>query len=500
MKMAHKIFLALLCCTILLVSCSDSASKKIAPALNFDTFKIVSCVPVNQQTGVDPDASVIVIFNNNVNVADIEMNFMLLSNNAMVEGQIIWTSQKSFIYKPRYQLQISQRYQIEIPRTTRDHLGNTLEKTFLSEFYVGSDFTKPRVISSMPPNVPGGVTIDPDDPADPNLAALTAIDIQFSEPMDRLSTQAAFSISPEVPGYFDDATGLDTLRFVFTGTLEYGSQYRITIGESAHDVTGNTLAGEFSLIFTVGNDFTPPVVLDIGDGVNIWAPDIINTGVEKDVTTITINFSESMDRNSCENAFSIAPSVNGYFTWANNDTRMIFNTTDPFTSDTIYTITMETTATDAHDLKLENPYQVVIRTNGPNSQRISIDDVNGRTVITDPWTDLIPPQTAWPTTINLGAGDQYIFRVHFTQNGNIAVMDKTTIFGNCLIEDWITSIPDPAITDIVWDPVNDDTVDITINSLFINTLYRLTIVGGDYGVSDINGNTMIENYTIDFRQ
>ncbi|TET75805.1 MAG: DUF11 domain-containing protein [Dehalococcoidia bacterium] len=63
-------------------------------------------------------------------------------------------------------------------------------------------------------------------------------------------------------------------------------------------------------------------------------------------SSITIDFSESMDTTSAENAFSISPTVPGSFSWT-GDTTMIFNPTTNLADGTQYTVTIDGTAKDS---------------------------------------------------------------------------------------------------------------------------------------------------------
>lgn len=496
MTKTARVLTNIACVIVIFASCGKD-SPHLPTAMNFDTFEITSCTPVNFQRGVNPDDVIIITFNNKANIFDIEQFFTLTQNGSRIEGQFSWITQNVVRFIPRYQMQMSQRFVISLPRTVRDYLGNPMARDFISEFYVGNDFSRPGVILSMPAYVPGGAIIDPDNPVDPNHDAMSAISITFSKNMDRLKTQEAFSISPNLSGYFDDTIGANQIRYVFTTQPQYGTQYKVTISAAAQDQTGNTLTRDFIVLFTVGIDMTPPVVTAIGDGVNHWVVDGINEGVEKNIGLILVDFSKAMDRSSAERAFSLSPGTSGYFTWTADNQHLSFIPTTPLIPDTVYTIQIDTSALDSHGLHTQAPYQVVMRTNGPNSQRISVDNVDGRTIAAAPWTDLAPEQTTWPMPVNLSGGNTYQFRVHFTAGGSAVAMNRLSIFGNCLVESSILSQP-PSLTNITWD--DDSTAIITINALFTNTLYRLTIVGGVNGVKDTNGNPMAGNYVIDFRQ
>ena len=89
------------------------------------------------------------------------------------------------------------------------------------------------------------------------------------------------------------------------------------------------------------------VFTDLGD---IIAPDIISSTIEngqQDIDTnasITISFSEPMNRTSVEGAFSISGNVTGTFSWEEND--LIFRPDQPYDYLTSYTVVITKDARD----------------------------------------------------------------------------------------------------------------------------------------------------------
>ena len=85
-------------------------------------------------------------------------------------------------------------------------------------------------------------------------------------------------------------------------------------------------------------------------------------------------------------------------------------------------------------------------------------------------------------------------------------MSPYSIYDNLLYEGF-GETNEPDLSDIFWD---DDRIEVTIeltglSNITVNTeidpvLYRLTIIGGDSGIMDINGNTMVDNFSFEFRE
>lgn len=72
---------------------------------------------------------------------------------------------------------------------------------------------------------------------------------------------------------------------------------------------------------------------------------------------IEIQFSQAMQHEATEAAFSITPPANGYFEWQNSDMKMVFSLYDTLARNTIYQVTIDTSAKNQKGLSLAGPYQ-----------------------------------------------------------------------------------------------------------------------------------------------
>jgi Tol biopolymer transport system component len=89
-------------------------------------------------------------------------------------------------------------------------------------------------------------------------------------------------------------------------------------------------------------------------------PTVVSTSPESDATeveplaSIRVTFSESMNTQSAEQAFSIEPAVTGSITWANST--LVFQGTSALTHNTAYTVTIGTSASDVAGNQLAEAY------------------------------------------------------------------------------------------------------------------------------------------------
>ena len=475
----------LLLCAI--VSCSQ-----------FETLEITAYSPGNHEYGVEETTPIFIEFNNDVEKSDIETNFILSGDSGRMEGQFTWASGKKFFFVPRETLQRGNRYTMELPRTVRDTKGNRMEEQFLSEFYVGSDLERPSVTSSEPAYVEGG--------AENISTALDRIVIRFSEPMDTMKTERAFSLSPDVPGYFEWTDNDATMIYHLTSEMEYGTLYTVTVSTSAEDNAGNSLVQAYRMVFLTGSDFQCPEIVGVYDAAVIpppyWDRNVI-TSVSRTVA-IAVSFSEAMDRTSVESAFSLTPGVNGSFTWNPASDRMEFTPEEPLAEDSVYTIRISSSAKDQNGRRTNGDYDLSVRTNAENSLHIAPGVVSGSNDGSTFMPLFAGSPAVWPVDINLGSpvsgtDYDYFIKIQFKRGTTEPVaMDQYSIFDNLLPPESFGAPGEPVIKDVTW---NTGATELTIvlSRLNKDILYRFTISGGEYGIMDEFGNTMEDNFVFEFR-
>jgi N-acetylneuraminic acid mutarotase len=145
----------------------------------------------------------------------------------------------------------------------------------------------PEVLSTSPENGAEEVSLS------------ASITIAFSEPMDRISTEGAFSISPGIPTTFKWEDTNKTLIVIPKEKMNLSTRYNVTIGTSAMSQMGMNMIRPYSFTFTTTRDSEPPSVLSTNppDGATNVDPN----------SQITIVFSEPMNKTSVEDALSIIP-------------------------------------------------------------------------------------------------------------------------------------------------------------------------------------------------
>jgi hypothetical protein len=172
---------------------------------------------------------------------------------------------------------------------------------------------------------------------------LTAIDLAFSEPVDRVSVEQRFRIDPYVGGTFtwDRST---TAIFTPAQKLPPATEFTVVVGAGFADAAGNLApseAGPFQFR-TVG----PPVIVSM-------IPEAGAGGVSTDAV-VQVAFDRLMDTGSVEAALAIAPAVPFRVTWTGPSLTIAFRA--PLAFGTTYTVTVGGDAADTDGSHLVAPF------------------------------------------------------------------------------------------------------------------------------------------------
>lgn len=175
------------------------------------------------------------------------------------------------------------------------------------------------------------------------------IRISFYVPMNQTSFEAAFDIEPTVDGEFGWYEPKQSVDFKPEHQLATNTHYQVTIDTTASDTAGIKMLQPYQFAFT-----TEPV------GVEDTYPRHNQTQVSPS-TRINIFFNTEMDAASVQSAFRMIDSgleeVMGAFYWSSDQRRIEFRPSSPLAAGEMYTVTIDTIASDVSGGKLPQPYQ-----------------------------------------------------------------------------------------------------------------------------------------------
>ena len=214
---------------------------------------------------------------------------------------------------------------------------------------------------------------DTDDPADttpPSVASVTpadgstgvavtnAVSVTFSEQMETTATEGAFSLDAGGTPVAGSCTWSGTtMTFTPDADLAYETDYAITVTTDAEDTSGNGLADAFSSAFTTaaGVDTTAPEIIDVSPADGAGAVPV--------TTDVSVTFSEAMDTDSTEAAFSLevdGAAVSGSFSWSGST--MTFAPDGALADETVHDVAVTTAASDISGNSLEQGFSASFTT------------------------------------------------------------------------------------------------------------------------------------------
>ena len=176
----------------------------------------------------------------------------------------------------------------------------------------------------------------------------TSVEVDFSEPVEQASAEAAFTITPATDGAF--SWSATSLTFTPASRLPLRTEFEVSIASGVHDRAGNAMTGaprQFRFT-TVGN---PTVVasepVDATAEVALDAP-------------IAVDFSTLMDTASVESALEVAPAAEVALRWSRE--RLTVVPLAGWEPNRRYSLTIGVAARDQAGTPLEHQFRLTFRT------------------------------------------------------------------------------------------------------------------------------------------
>jgi parallel beta-helix repeat protein len=293
---------------------SDPANTGIIPIL---PPKIIDRKPGVGETGVPISTMIEITFSKSMVQESVMGAFDIAP---VVEGTFEWSGDgKTVKFVPTEKLAYLTDYTITIGTGAKDKkFGYGLVSESKWSFTTERDLYPPTILDYGPTGSQVRVT--------------SIIFVEFSETMDKDSTEGAFLLTPDINGTFTWEGNL--MVFTPNTPLEYNTTYKVEIGTSAKDTADNSIGAHNWEFTTLNATSSPPEIIG-------HSP--IGSDIPVD-TEVKVEFLKPMNKKATQTAFSISPSVpGGKFSWDGNE--LIFNHAD-FKTNTTYTVTIRTTAMD----------------------------------------------------------------------------------------------------------------------------------------------------------
>ena len=464
-----------------------------APPPDTTPPKILSTSPPNGGISAT-NAPILIRFSETMDTRSVEASLSYgdgFSLYTIADGTVSWLATSSpddtIRYSPRLEFASGGVVTVNVNGTVaRDAAGNRLDGNgdgtggddYTWSFAVAADARPPKVVSTIPAQ---GAT---------NVSISINLRIVFTKAMDRTSAEAALSLSgpgaprlgqgngtvtwggvrfPDDAVVFNPAPNLKTsvpYRFLLNGSVAKDREARSLDGNGDGNATGSPV-DDFALLFTTeAEDRTPPTVADRSP-----RPAVTNVPPS---TTITIVFSEPMNRTSVGAAFSYTDGAStftiadGSSEWDGAHDILTFHPSRSLSLGITYTVTLNGSA--ARD-------EAGNRLNG------GTDEVWSFAVAGQP--DTTPPHVQWTSPIN---GQENVSRTARISIVFSEAMDKAKVEGAMGITGGAS------LTGFRWP--NDATVEAaTALPMGYRTSYAVFVLTG---AKDLAGNSLTQVTQIAF--
>ena len=296
--------------------------------------RVISTDPINEAVSTAINSKITATFSAAMDPSTITIaNFVIEQGSSVVPGVVVYAGTTA-TFTPTANLAASTLYTVTISTGVKDINGLSLAKNYVSTFTTGgvSDIVPPTVTLTDPLNNATGVTLS-------HLIVTT-----FSKPIDQTTiTSLTYTLkegSSSVSGAVTSSG--TTATFTPAANLAPNKIYTGTITTGVKDLTGNTLAVNYTFSFTTGNapDLTLPMV-------NSTDPLNNATGVAAN-KVVALTFSKAMDPLTITTVtFTLKQGTTAVpGTVAYSGTTATFTPTSLLAASTIYTATITTGAKD----------------------------------------------------------------------------------------------------------------------------------------------------------
>ncbi|MDC7235567.1 MAG: hypothetical protein PQJ58_20250 [Spirochaetales bacterium] len=305
-----------------------------------------TAAPVEDYEIMDKDVSISIQFSEAADRKSVESIVSVRRNNSSIDLHYDWESDTRLILSPLEDLYRGVEYRLHFKGMYRNSAGTEREATLSRPFYVeSSDFSPLRVTESFPHL--GG-----------RLNVKDTLVIHFNQPFDPASLDDALKLSPSEEFDLNCSGDNRILEIIPEEGWANLQNYRLRIDGTLNSMNGDPLLPEWELPFFVENSVSIPEVRACGSCSRNrmedfpWVSDNLDTLLESQ--GIRIRFSEAMDRDSCEGAFSIEPPLAGDFFWTEGD--LVFLPDSGFQSGQSFRLQISTRAESTGGIAMETPY------------------------------------------------------------------------------------------------------------------------------------------------
>ena len=213
--------------------------------------RVLGTTPASSAQNIDPATTIRMVFSRAMDTVSTQNAFSI---SPAAAGSFAWDPDNMGVtFTPFVPLSNAATYTVSLSTGAKDTGGISIPDFFNFSFLVGTNFTRPVILSVVevgnPVPMTDGVT---------GFYKDASFTVNFSAAMDYFATQSSLSVTKVSDGSFVAGSLLwngsfTSLTFVPSAPLEPQSVYRMQVSTGAKDQSGNNLLSTFTLDFTVNN-------------------------------------------------------------------------------------------------------------------------------------------------------------------------------------------------------------------------------------------------------
>ena len=459
----------------------------------------------------DADSAVIIRFDTEMEKSSVENIFHISSPMGLVEGKLQWEDNDMY-FIPDSPWLPGVRYSLRLSGTVTAGDGRELPVSKEIPFFAVSHSIRPYLVS-----------FSPDNNASTGVWDFPVLSLNFSKPMDRLSTQEAVKL--DIPGerIFEWLDDDKTVLLTTNKALNPWTVYSWTVSEKALSKEGAPLAREYTgrFITDIDRDFItvlrviplmPSLTHNDGGGQgnsagsDVWG-DWTPAGMDLSQGIgsghcIGVEFSKIPEGESLRRAFSFVPSLPGRVEILSPNWAVFIPSRDP-EPEIVYSLRISGNLRDVDGLRMGDDYAVTFVPDIPFLEVISVSSVSGTgsPQSSVPYVDLIAPDSGdvIQTQINSGGIVRIIlnFSLPFDSANHLAKEESALKI--TLRSFFPGSLPPVSLRTALWlssDKLFLEWEGLTEGSDSEPHFYRLTIPGGSAGIFNGKGSYLREDLII----
>ncbi len=455
MRKSICLFFSLICLSCGIVDFSPSDSIKVNPS------------KYNQVVKEDED--IYVKFGFSPDHASAQSALEIQDTAGRVAGSFKWKN-NTMIFTPQENFEPAQRYFLKYAGEVADTSGKGHVYNIYTPFFYKTRQSAKPVITRINPS--DGSTIQ----------ALEKVTFSFSVSMSPSSFLKGFSITPDIE-YIEEWNDEYT-QLALTPKEEWKEYqiYSFSFSDEITSAAGIPLTDSRKFCLYSSSGAVLPVVssLDIALNDGLFYP-VLLSGLDglKDTDAIRITFSVPMDADETRSAFSISPDISGHTCWINERT-MIFVPDEEWHGETLYFVTVGTSAKSSKGLCLPEQFETSFI---PDVAPLKLLRVEGKDADGFPLTTFNPSQE-----IDIDVGDallpEHTYTFSFVFNHSFSSVEKREqLFSGIKLKGvFPPALTAPKVMSLFWS--GDSKIQITytgfepegrIYSLDVNGLEKLTL-------------------------